>query len=926
MKQCSDACAGTGLRCCGVRCGGPTTQALVSVPVKELNELLALPAGARFWSVDLHVHTPASGDMAPRWKSSKAEDLVRLAVDSGLEVIAVTDHNSAAWCDAVRTAAEGTSLAVFPGVEVSTSEGHLLAIFGRDKPTAEIEEFLVQIGIRAKQFGDLHAIASLNITQVAERVEAEDGVAIAAHVDRDKGFWKHMQRSATRRKGIHASPAIRAFEIVGTDQRNAFLSGSIDGYPRKVACVQGSDCFPPGADQHELDATGLRHCYLSMGEVSVSGLRQALLDPEIRVRLMDDERPEPTATVEGMWVSGGFFQGQKLRLNPNITCLIGGTGSGKSLSLELIRYALDQQVDASVLPRIADDIERLLNFALGELATVSVVVSKGGERYLIQRAWLKDPPLPAVFRLTGNSPESLEDSIDVPSFFPIRGFSQGEIIEFAREPLARLSLLDDLIDIDSELLQVDKAKAELRRNAAEILEVEDKLRSSSEQIKELPGLTEDVKRYSKLLNHPSVRAQEAWYAERGAFDSATEAITQLGEELAETYPEVQSPLVDLADLGAKTPSKDLLDAVVSIGRKLEKNLESSRERLEEAVKSSLQRLEEIRSAWNARFEQADEAYQEVIAKLDPATRTQTALHEKLSNLRVKESRLKGVADEIRDKLRPQLAGLKERRETLLDLLQAARKSIRTKRESKAKSLSQRLDRLVMIRVKAASDSRKFLEGLLELRVGSHLQEGDLRTVASSLNPVPFVKALIAADYQALGDTSELPAEVFQRFFDNVVARHRLTDLYELQLTDVEDVVRIQFAVETQTYRDLADLAHGQKCTVVLMIALAEGDFPLLVDQPEDALHAPWIEDYIVSSLRSRRGSRQCLFATRSANVLVSADAEQIVALHADAIHGFVDRTGALDGFDTRDLVLYHVEGGEQAFVRRQEKYAASRRS
>jgi hypothetical protein len=105
-----------------------------------------------------------------------------------------------------------------------------------------------------------------------------------------------------------------------------------------------------------------------------------------------------------------------------------------------------------------------------------------------------------------------------------------------------------------------------------------------------------------------------------------------------------------------------------------------------------------------------------------------------------------------------------------------------------------------------------------------------------------------------------------------------------------------------------------------MIALAEGGFPLLVDQPEDALHAPWIENYIASALRRRRGARQCLFGTRNANVLVSADAEQIIAMKADATHGTIDKTGALDRYDTRDLVVYHVEGGEESFRRRQEKY------
>jgi predicted metal-dependent phosphoesterase TrpH len=186
-------------------------QLLVSGRMKELAELLALPAGARFRSVELHVHTPASHDIDPRWRTATAEDVVRLALARGLEVIAVTDHNSVAWCDVVRAAARDGALQVLPGVEISTSEGHLLAIFDREKPTREIEEILVQVGIRANHFGDLDAIASMNLTQLADLVDAEGGVAIAAHVDGGKGFWKQMQRSAARRREIYASAAVRAF-------------------------------------------------------------------------------------------------------------------------------------------------------------------------------------------------------------------------------------------------------------------------------------------------------------------------------------------------------------------------------------------------------------------------------------------------------------------------------------------------------------------------------------------------------------------------------------------------------------------------------------------------------------------------------------------------------------------------------------------
>lgn len=93
-----------------------------------------------------------------------------------------------------------------------------------------------------------------------------------------------------------------------------------------------------------------------------------------------------------------------------------------------------------------------------------------------------------------------------------------------------------------------------------------------------------------------------------------------------------------------------------------------------------------------------------------------------------------------------------------------------------------------------------------------------------------------------------------------------------------------------------------------------------MDQPEDTLHGPWIENYMSKTLRTRRRARQCSFATRNANVLVSADAEQIIAMTADAESGNVDKTGALDRFDTRELVLYHIEGGEEPFRRRQAKY------
>ena len=77
--------------------------------------------------LDLHVHTTASDG------STGPTDVVRLAVDGGLDVLAITDHDTVAGIPAaIQTAAE-ISLLLIPGIEVSsTHEGeeyHILGYF-----------------------------------------------------------------------------------------------------------------------------------------------------------------------------------------------------------------------------------------------------------------------------------------------------------------------------------------------------------------------------------------------------------------------------------------------------------------------------------------------------------------------------------------------------------------------------------------------------------------------------------------------------------------------------------------------------------------------------------------------------------------------------------------------------------------------------
>ena len=70
--------------------------------------------GARWWRCDLHVHTPASHDYTRRAQATFAE-WVQGVVDGGVEVVAVTDHNTGDGIDPARQAAQGEDFVILPG-------------------------------------------------------------------------------------------------------------------------------------------------------------------------------------------------------------------------------------------------------------------------------------------------------------------------------------------------------------------------------------------------------------------------------------------------------------------------------------------------------------------------------------------------------------------------------------------------------------------------------------------------------------------------------------------------------------------------------------------------------------------------------------------------------------------------------------------
>ena len=166
---------------------------------KNYQEILKQNPGAEFIKVDLHVHTPASGDAQAKNKynfkfnikdiptsleSAKqmAEEIVDGVLQKGIRLIAVTDHNSPSnthpedltntWYQLLKEKAKGRDLSVLPGVEISTDDLHILVILDprEDEPAAytthRINFLLQDCKFSLKEYGDYRATGMSSLFDV----------------------------------------------------------------------------------------------------------------------------------------------------------------------------------------------------------------------------------------------------------------------------------------------------------------------------------------------------------------------------------------------------------------------------------------------------------------------------------------------------------------------------------------------------------------------------------------------------------------------------------------------------------------------------------------------------------------------------------------------------------------------------------------
>ncbi|MFO7819627.1 MAG: PHP domain-containing protein [Halanaerobacter sp.] len=157
----------------------------------------------QYFFADLHIHTVLSpcGDLL-----MTPQNIIDRAIEVGLDMIAITDHNSAKNVKTTVELALDTDLTVIPGMEVETKEEvHLVSLFPHVDKLLQWQEIvkssLPDIENDEEVFGpqlitDLNdeyikkepklllQAVDLSITEVVAKVRELGGIIIPAHVDK----------------------------------------------------------------------------------------------------------------------------------------------------------------------------------------------------------------------------------------------------------------------------------------------------------------------------------------------------------------------------------------------------------------------------------------------------------------------------------------------------------------------------------------------------------------------------------------------------------------------------------------------------------------------------------------------------------------------------------------------------------------------
>lgn len=937
---------------------------------------MTVTRGSEWRKWDLHVHTPMSFESdfgiageerdtiepIPELESVDTPDgydaelwaryVDELEEVEGIDALGVTDYFSIEGYELIEHLENEDYLdnfdLILPNIEFRidtfTGEGqrvNLHVIFSNNLSASEIKreflsnltikmgrgdnwslsrESLCELGRRAKDYHDDDDLsdyvagckyATVDFDEIITQLQSSSSLfegnylIVLAEAEWADLNWEG-QDAEERRRLLHDSHGL----FSGSPNTREWASGEGDLSVEEFENIFGS--LKPvlhGSDSHDFENFCVpdedRYCWLK-AETSFDGLKQVVFEPTDRVHVgaQSPARFTPIHTIESVNIEEGYINQQleiedsEVSFNPNLVTIIGSQGHGKTALLDLIancfqiRSSSEVDDDNSFIRRIEDSDPR-----------IRTTIEFAGEDV--------DPFTKEVLNL---------DTVGGPNILYL---PQGKIVEYCRDEthlhervldLVKRSVGKDIPDVmerfQSKEEQIEELANKLRRLNSELYEInppevqEEKTRleqSLNESTNALENKTQEVEEFKEKYEEELEETEaEELQEELDKLISESEDVSNFEEEVStaldclDEVKEFNSLINNINDRAGLVDS-DIEVAPIDFG--------GQKQDLEELVEKTEEKSGEL-----------NEQIKEIRSRLENLSEVDEELSDLLEEKRQVENEIKGIKnqlDEIESQLN-EINRIKEgRRETFADYV---------------KAYLEWRGIFVDIAEAFAEDQTEILRGIelepkiiLEENLSSEYVELlDMRTVNEEEITEGFYKLREVIE----GEEPDNPGGAVQEYLDTMEEfRSELTSnaepiefdglLYGNYLNLREEI----YFQETP----MDQLSRGQKGTVLLKIYLAEGESPLIIDTPEENLDNRFVFEELIDAVRKAKKTRQVFIATHDANLVVNTDSEQVVIAKFEegTIHF---ESGALEEEYIRDEAKDILEGGDEAFRKREEKY------
>lgn len=912
--------------------------------------------GSCWWKFDFHTHTPASHDTP--WHTQNLtltpQDWLLRYMAAEIDCVAVTDHNSGAWVDVLKTAYEQMKaqppsgfreLTLFPGVEISAQGGvHILAVFVPSATTSDIDTLLGSVGYQGTK-GDSDGVTNRGIAEVIQAVLTAGAIPIPAHADDTKGLLQCQPN--TRQSVVDANTLRQAMGVEGLlavewGNGNNLWPQCVATDELRLAKVLGSDCH----SFQGVNALDSAYTWVKMASPTLEGLRLALLDGNgVSIRRSDegtfDPFKVPAHIITGIEIENARYMGNgqaaRLDCSPFFNAVVGGRGTGKSTVVHGLRLAAGRTQELAAL---GQDSEPRVHF--DEFCKVATGRDgKGALRAetVIRLEWQHDDErLRLSWRANGQTSgqgaaveewcngqwqPSPSQSVNA-ARFPLRIFSQGQIAALAgsgRQTL--LGIIDEAARIEPLKQAFEEAKRTFFTQRARLRELDGKLAGQAEVERRLDEAGKKLAALSQADHATVLRAYAQAQHQEREVNNLFEQLHDGAQHIAE-LPE-QIVLDDWPSQHFSEQDADLLA--------WRKDADAQVEQVRAALLVQAQKL----SAFIETLQQ-DVRHAQWKARTQAARQAHTALQQQLA--------AQGVSD-------PQAFARLTQEKQQLETQHKALQKMKSDRQELAKQIEVQQDLLVEKRQDITQARQFFIQSTLtnntQVRIAvapfgfePRLIERELRELidvtdnrfeddilkiengepsggmAFTLARADAGKAdAVAAVKQALlgGDALD-EWNLGGRFRNYLQRKHEKLEFSDHVLAWFpEDDLRIEYQRDG-AWHPISRGSQGQRSAALLAFLLAFGEEPIVLDQPEDDLDNHLIYDLIVRQIRENKLGRQLIIVTHNPNVVVNGDAELVHVMEFGRGQCFVQQSGALQESAVRREVCRVMEGGHEAFSRR----------